>query len=438
MNTMANKVLKTLWGIFLAVLSCVSSLRALTQEKWLCWAMIGISVALLGLGIYWLSKKKNTDRAKLFIACSLIMIPGSAYKLNQIVKTEERAELWQSFVETKYVSNGGYYRVENAPTDGPSQMDVARKSFIAGDYKTAKEYAEKALGKGVCDAAPMLMDMYYYGLGVAPDMNQVVQYMLEGMQVFYLEEPELFLAQLEKENYVFSERDRMILDKRLRDNDYIRQVVDEMRNAALVSRMEVRRVLKSHHDRNDDMSSSGSIMATIFLYIESIEDQWQGGKQPEAFYERLWKYTDMMMSADCLPTDPYSRVQACVIHDGEQPYKASNVDYFIKHNAYPELCPSSGPVNYKKDYLENDLEDPDEYLFAKYRLYRAQYEYYKSFMVTDRRINTLLCYQYGKDYRIIPDLVKASKMLEDNIVEIFNAMPTLDKSDEGSSDTVSN
>lgn len=438
MNTTANKILKTIWGIFLAVLSCVSSLRALTQEKWLCWAMIGISVALLGLGIYWLSKKKNTDRAKLFIACSLIMIPGSAYKLNQIVKTEERAEQWKSFVDTRYVYNGGYYRVVNPPTDGPSQMDVARKSFIAGDYKTAREYAEKALGQGVCEAATMLIDMYYYGLGVAPDMHEVVKYLSMGMQSYIIDYSiDSVLVQLEKKNYVITERERMLLDKRRRDNDYLLQTIDDMRDAAMSSRKELRQVLKSHHIRNEELALSGSITATQLLYMECIEDQWQGGKKPEDFYEQLWKYSDMMMLADGLPTDPYSRVQACVIHDGERPYKASNVDYFIKHNAYPELCPASGPVNYKKDYLENDLKDPDEYLFAKYRLYRAQYEYYKSFMVTDRRKNYLLCYQYG-GYNIVPDLVKANKMLEDIIVEIFNAMPTLDKSDEGSPDTVNN
>ena len=74
--------------------------------------------------------------------------------------------------------------------------------------------------------------------------------------------------------------------------------------------------------------------------------------------------------------------------------------------------------------MSNDLSDANEYLFAKYRLYRAQYEYYKSFMVTDRRINYMMCYQCD-NYSITRDLRKAQEMLHDVIMEIFDAMPSL-------------
>lgn len=413
-------------GVVLAVASCVSSLHALTEESWLCLTMIGISVVLTGIAIYWLRKDIHTNRAWIFLAWSAIMIPGSCYKLWEINRNERRAEQWQAYVDSHYEYNGGHYKVNNPPTDGPSQMEVAWKSFQAKDYETAKAYAEKALGQGVCEAATILMDCYYYGLGVEPDMQMVVQYLLTGMQAIILEDPENAIAAIEKKSYVFSERERMLLDRRLRDNDYLLQVIDEISDAATVSRKNVRTVLKRHHARIEDLSISGSVVATLFLYMELIEDEWQGRDLPDDYYERLWKYSDILVSADCLPTDPYSRVQACVIHDGPQDYCASNVDYFIKHNAYPELCLVSTHKNYREPFLKNDLSDANEYLFAKYRLYRAQYEYYKSFMVTDRRINDMMCYQCD-NYSITRDLRRAQEMLHDVIMEIFDAMPSLEK-----------
>lgn len=425
MKNEANNIGKTLCGTFLAIVSCVSSLRSLTQERWLCWSMIGVSVALLGLAVYWRTKEEHADRVKLFIVCSLIMIAGSAYKLHSINETEDRVELWQSFVDNRYTYTGGYYFVDNPPSDGPAQMDVARRSLAEKDYKTAREYAEKALGQGVGEAASLLIDIYYYGLGVEHDLHQCVKYLLAGMEVGYMEWSDEFLVILEKEDYVFTERERMLLDKRLKDNDFLFQVMNEVAEASCGHRKNISKILKKYHNRLEEMSLSGSATATFFLYEELLEEEWNNGGLTEESFSLCWKYCDMLMSADYLPTDPYSRIQACIIHDGRQDYKASNVDYFIKHNVYPELCPDKGVCNsYHESSLINDMGE-DEYLFAKYRLYRAQYEYCKSFFNSTRRRNILLCYQYDIDYSLLADYQKARNMLEEVIQEVFLAMPIL-------------
>ena len=422
MNKEASHIGKTLWGTFLAIVSCVSSLRALTQERWLCWSMIAISAALLGLSIYWLTKKEQMDRAKLFVVCSLIMIIGSVSKLCAIGKTEERVRQWQSFVDTRYKFTGGYYQVDTPPSDGPSQMDVAWSSYRAKDYKTAREYAEKALGQGVGEAASLLIDIYYYGLGVEPDLHQSVKYLLTGMEASFVDWSDDFIVLLEDSGYVFTERERMLLEKRQEDNDFLLKVVKEIEAAFHSPRKDISKILKKYHSRMEDMSFSGSATATFFLYMESIEEQWQRGTWTSESFERCRKYCDILMSADCLPTDPYSRAQACVIHDGRQDYKASNVDYYIKHNVYPELCPKNGlRETYHENLLLNDVS-ADEYLFAKYRLYRAQYEYLKSFLTSFRRRNIIMCYQYDADYSIMSDFVKSRKLLEDVILDLILAM----------------
>ena len=75
--------------------------------------------------------------------------------------------------------------------------------------------------------------------------------------------------------------------------------------------------------------------------------------------------------------------------------------------------------------LENDLDDESEYLFAKYRLYRAQYEYMKSIVSGTRWNNTLLSYQFIFKPDAYFDFCKEE--LQSIIDDIKKVMPSLEQ-----------
>ncbi len=418
-----NKFLSVVFKMALAVVSCHSSLTALTQEKETCWFLIGLSVIVVGVAVYLLHKKLKKDLAILFLVCSAVVVTFSTVRLINLTKAQERNEVWKTFVNENYVLTKGRYLVENEPEDGPSKMEVAANSFSTRDYITAKEYALKASGDGVVYASQMLIYIYYYGYGTSPDYHEAFKHLINAMKLVPVLDAEELVAGMESKGLSLTARDHMEYEKYLAENKYLRELGDKLIEASEVSRNEARRILKTHHDHLRELASAGSTQAVLFLYMECIEDERVNPKQAKEFNDRKKEYADILYHADFLPTDPYSRGQLFAVLDGPQEYCASNVDYFIKRNVYPEL--------YGFVELSNDLEDKNEFLFAKYRLYRAQYDYNKSVISGERRLNLLLQYQFP--YYPETYLNWSRSVLESVINEVQDAMPSLKV--EGISDT---
>ena len=412
-----NRIGKVLLETVMALVSCYSTIQALTQERWTCFAMMVISAILLGLALYWIKNRNNYERSALFIISAGVMFFFSFVQLQKISREEERSRIWKSYVQSNFIYTEGRYIVKEEPTDGPSAMEVARNSFIINDFETAREYAIRAKNDGVLAAYEMLTGIYFQGLGVSRDYRQAFHLLLEGMKMAKMEDAEDAFEAILSSGYSPTIGERSVFDRRLKDNHFLAQVEKEIEHASEVSRKKIKSVLNSHHKRLVELSESGSIEAVFMLYMECVEEKWSNPQRGEAISGKTREYAERLAAADFLPTDPYSRAQFFSFLDGPQVYCASNVDYFIRRNFYPNLLSVME--------LENDLDDESEYLFAKYRLYKAQYEYMKSIVSGTRWNNTLLSYQFIFKPDAYFDFCKEE--LQSIIDDIKKVMPSLEQ-----------
>ena len=299
-----NKSGKILLETVLSIVSCYSSIQALTQQYWTCWLLLAISAVVLGLSFFWLRKEINTERSVLFIVASVVMIISSVLQLRMISQDKKRSESWKSYTQSKYFYTGGRYIVEDVPTDGPSAMDVARQSLNADDFITAKEYAEKAKSYGVPEAYQMLTFINYYGLGVNPDYRIAFRLGLEQMKLAKVTNAEELYEAAISSGYSPTSTELADYERLLEDNRYLIEVEEEIACAAEVSRKKIKSVLNSHHKRLVELSESGSIEAVFMLYMECVEEKWSNPQRGEAISGKTREYAERLAAADFLPTDP--------------------------------------------------------------------------------------------------------------------------------------